>query len=123
MRLTSISIGERSRSKVRTGLLMRPLCAASAASAAPPAASASATLAYDSVFTRYKSYRDEKTGSWREANETVDRIGGWRAYAKEAQQPDTTAPATSVTGAPSMPESPPAVAPKPDPHAGHGSNP
>ena len=99
------------------------MLAARPASAAPPAASASATLAYESVFTRYKSYRDEKTGSWREANETVDRIGGWRAYAKEAQQPDTTAPATSVTGAPSMPESPPAVAPKPDPHAGHGSNP
>lgn len=24
---------------------------------------------------------------WREANDTVHRIGGWRAYAREAQQP------------------------------------
>ena len=69
---------------------------------APPAANA---LRYESVFARYKSYRDEKTGSWREANDTVDRIGGWRAYAKEAQQPEVNA------------------AEKPNPHAGHGSKP
>lgn len=68
----------------------------------PPAAN---VLRYESVFARYRSYRDEKTGSWREANETVDRIGGWRAYAKEAQQPDSTAPD------------------KPDPRAGQGAKP
>ena len=68
----------------------------------PPTASG---LRYESVFARYKSYRDEKTGSWREANENVDRIGGWRAYAKEAQQPESATPA------------------KPNSHAGHGSKP
>ena len=57
---------------------------------APPAADG---LRYESVFARYKSYRDEKTPSWREANETVDRIGGWRAYARDAQQPDAATPA------------------------------
>jgi len=59
---------------------------------APPAANG---LRYESVFARYKSYRDEKTGAWREANETVERVGGWRAYAREAQQPDSAAPAKS----------------------------
>ena len=96
------------------------MLAARPASAAPLAASASATLAYESVFTRYKSYRDEKAGAWRDANDTVDRIGGWRAYAKEAQQPDSAAP---VTSPPSMSGVPPAIAPKPDPHAGHGRKP
>ena len=99
------------------------MLAARPASAEPPAASASATLAYESVFTRYKSYRDEKAGAWRDANDTVDRIGGWRAYAKEAQQPDSAAPAAPVTSPPSMSGVPPAIAPKPDPHAGHGRKP
>ena len=72
---------------------------------AKPAAVSASALRYESVFARYQSYRDEKTGSWRDANETVDRVGGWRAYAKEAQQPEATAPA------------------KPNPHAGHGSKP
>jgi hypothetical protein len=31
---------------------------------------------------------DDKPVSWREANDTVTRIGGWRVYAREAQQPD-----------------------------------
>ena len=69
---------------------MAPAKPAGAVIAAPPPTNA---LGYESVFTRYKSYRDEKTGSWREANETVDRIGGWRTYAKEAQQPEAAAPA------------------------------
>ena len=69
---------------------------------APPASNA---LHYESIFARYKSYRDEKIGVWRESNETVDRIGGWRAYAKEAQLPDSSSPAKS------------------NPHAGHGAKP
>jgi hypothetical protein len=75
------------------------------------ASSTASGLRYESVFARYKSYRDEKTGSWLAANETVDRIGGWRAYAREAQQPEVTAP--KATAAPA----------KPDPHAGHGRKP
>lgn len=78
----------------------------------------SITLPYESVFTRYQSYRDEKAASWREANETVSRIGGWRAYAKEAQQPDQVVPTVPVA-----PTSPPSQTAKPSPHAGHGSKP
>jgi len=36
-------------------------------------------------------------GSWSQANDTVWRIGGWRAYAREAAQ--TSAPAASQPGA------------------------
>ena len=71
-------------------------------------------LRYDSVFARYKSYRDEKATPWREANDTVTQIGGWRAYAKEAQQPE---PVSSTT-APATPGS--ATVAKPNPHEGHG---
>ncbi|HVK33399.1 MAG TPA: hypothetical protein VM845_12975 [Burkholderiaceae bacterium] len=31
--------------------------------------------------------------AWREANERVERIGGWRAYAREAQAPAAAASA------------------------------
>lgn len=31
---------------------------------------------------------DDRPISWRDANDTVTRIGGWRVYAREAQQPD-----------------------------------
>ena len=81
--------------------------------AAMPTANALA-LRYDSAFSRYKPYRDEKATPWREANDTVTQIGGWRAYAKEAQQPEPVSSAAT----PTMPASP-AVA-KPNPHEGHG---
>ncbi len=41
---------------------------------------------FQSALTGYKPYTEEKTGNWKEANETTARIGGWRAYAKEAAQ-------------------------------------
>jgi hypothetical protein len=34
----------------------------------------------------------EKPVSWREANDSVARIGGWRVYAREAQQPQPPSP-------------------------------
>ena len=64
------------------------------ADAAPPA--------YRSALEGYQPYTDEKTVNWKEANDTAGRIGGWRAYAKQAARPET-----------------PDTAAKPDPHAGH----
>ena len=45
-------------------------------------------LIYESSFTHYRRLNDEKLVSWRDANDTVARIGGWRVYAREAQQPN-----------------------------------
>ena len=61
-------------------------------------------LRYDSAFSRYKPYRDEKATPWREANDTVTQIGGWRAYAKEAQQsePATTDALPKMTATPTV---------------------
>lgn len=56
---------------------------------------------YKSSFTSYRVLSDGKLMSWKETNDNVGRIGGWRAYAKEAQQPeppgaDKSAPADSA---------------------------
>ena len=101
------------------------LCAAALAAAAqtspstarkadPLDASASVpAVAYESAFSRYRRAADDKAIPWRDANDTAARTGGWRTYAREAQQPEPAA---------SAPAAPP---PKPDPQAmpqGHGGH-
>ena len=71
---------------------------------------AAAPLPYRSVFDGYQPFTDQKVLPWKETNATVEKIGGWRAYAKEAAEPaasDRLAPASSTT-------------PAANPHAGHG---
>lgn len=46
------------------------------------------TVIYTSPLADYQPFNDEKVASWKIANDKVGQIGGWRAYAKEAQQPD-----------------------------------
>lgn len=41
---------------------------------------------YQSVFGGYQSYKEQPVSSWREVNDEVEKIGGWRAYAGEARQ-------------------------------------
>ena len=65
-------------------------------------ASSSVTRSYRSVFADYRAYSEQPIVSWREANDSVGRVGGWREYAKEARPPQA-----------------PDAAAKPDPHAGH----
>ena len=43
---------------------------------------------FSSVFDGYQPYTEEKTANWRQANDNTARIGGWRAYAKEAAEPN-----------------------------------
>lgn len=70
---------------------------ANPAARVPPAA-------YRSTLADYRRHAEQPVGSWKEVNETVNRVGGWRVYAREASQPDAAA-----------------SAPKPAPadHAGH----
>lgn len=89
-------------------------------SAPPIALGAPVPLRFDSVLSRYKPMTDQKLGSWREANDTVTRIGGWRTYLKEAQAPEVMEPSTpGVPAAPAKAPNPVA----PNPHAGHGVKP
>jgi hypothetical protein len=57
-------------------------------------------LSYRSSFSRYRSLSDDKPLSWREANDAVARIGGWRVYAREAQQPSATPSGMEATASP-----------------------
>jgi len=68
-------------------------------------------LTHASALTAAPSLSETPVGSWREANDTVNRIGGWRAYAREAKPPESPPPAATGT--------PAAVAPA-KPAAGHG---
>ncbi len=69
--------------------------APAAAAAAAAAPSAAMPVPHKSAFDGYKAYSDDKMTSWKAANEDVARIGGWRAYAKQAQQLDN-APGTKA---------------------------
>lgn len=75
-----------------------------AAQAQPVAATPPAPAPYRSDLKGYIPFDEQKLLAWKEANDTVGRVGGWKAYAREAQ------------GAGTDPAGAPAAA---DPHAGH----
>lgn len=53
-------------------------------------------LIYRSAFQGYRPNAEAEVGNWKEANDRVGRIGGWRVYAKEAMQPETAASAPAA---------------------------
>ena len=86
----------------------------------PPAAAATpAPLPYASALQGYQPFADEKVRSWKESNATVGKIGGWRAYAKEAAEPEAKSSQTQAESPAASPKTPKAAA---DPHAGHGKH-
>lgn len=99
---------------------------APAASAAPPDPSDPAAIvaptAFASPLAAYRPWAPPATKSWREVNDTVARIGGWRVYLREAQQPD---PAPATSSPPSRTNAAPMPAPAPGGahghHGGHGA--
>ncbi len=112
-----------------TRWLVPALLSTTAAAQAPPAphaprpdpldARASVpSRVHQSAFTGYRRFGDEKPIPWREANDTVTRIGGWRFYAREAQQPDP-APAAKPLPVPVPPLAAEPVRPTPPGHDGH----
>lgn len=70
-------------------------------------------VTYQSPLQNYRRLGEDKLVPWSEANETVNRIGGWRAYAREAQQPQ---PAEPTPRAPVTPAPASGAAPA---HGGH----
>lgn len=44
------------------------------------------SLPYESALRGYRNFADEPIADWRATNDTVARIGGWRAYIKESFQ-------------------------------------
>ncbi len=83
---------------------------------------------YESSLTRPAALQETAVGSWKDANETVNRIGGWKAYAREAatstSQGEAASPATASPAAPSplvpSPSAPATPGPASSPrHSGH----
>lgn len=72
-------------------------------------------LAYRSAFSDYKPMGEDKVG-WRQANDEVGRIGGWRVYAREANEPDAPSRQASPAAKPQAPEG---SKPMPGGHSGH----
>ena len=55
--------------------------------AAPDPADANVAIPaadYRSPFAGYRPLGEDNTTAWKDANDTVGKIGGWRAYAREA---------------------------------------
>ena len=48
---------------------------------------------YPSALATYRRLGEDKPVPWKEANATGNRVGGWRVYAREAQQPEPAVPA------------------------------
>lgn len=111
-------------------LVFASTCGAVVAQQAPPAPPAQAPAApspYHSAFDGYQPFKDEKVAPWKGANDTVGRIGGWRAYARQANEGDASASAPSPAAAAATGVAPgdsqPTPAAKPaNPHAGHGAH-
>lgn len=86
-----------------TSLLSTPLHAASpppAPDPADPQATVPATV-WHSALTRFRPGSDADARVWRDANDEVARIGGWRTYLREALAPEPSA--QGVEGAPTKP--------------------
>jgi hypothetical protein len=64
---------------------------------------------YTSPFAGYRPFKDERVGDWKNANEVVGTIGGWKVYAREASQADIKAipDASKAAPAPAVPTAKP----------------
>ena len=53
-------------------------------------------LIYQSSFQNYQRYSAFDIQAWKQANDAVKDIGGWKAYAKEIAQEQNTKPPTTT---------------------------
>lgn len=71
-----------------------PAAAAGSSAQGNPASGAGA---YRSAFTGFRGFAEQPVGSWRQANDLVGTVGGWRSYAREAQGAEAPASAAAAT--------------------------
>lgn len=72
-----------------------------------------------SAFDAYRRHDDVQPQPWRQANDTVEHIGGWRSYLREGagSRPAAAASSPAIPAAPPAPApAPPASRPPTDPH-------
>ena len=79
------------------------------------AQAATPPLVYRSALANYRKLAAESPPvAWRDANDTVERVGGWRALAREANAPEPAASAPTPAPAPAA-SAPRATRPAPPP--------
>lgn len=76
-------------------------------------------VTHRSALAGYRPAHEVTVGSWKDANGTVNRIGGWRAYAREAAASDAGATATPPVPAAGASRPHPPAQP---PHRHHGAH-
>lgn len=75
--------------------------------------------AYRSAFGAYRPWQDQAVGDWRALNDRVGRVGGWRTYLKQAQEPEPSETGAKPRPAPAeAPGRTPASAAQPGAHPG-----
>ena len=119
-----------------TLLLAQPVFAQTPASTTAKSASSSAALVrpdpldtnaavlplvYRSMFEGYRPNAEAALGAWKDANDNVGRVGGWRVYARQARQPEAPEAATAADIPASGAATQPAAMP-PAGHTGHKTN-
>lgn len=72
-------------------------------------------LVYSSALQGYRPNVEVEVAAWKDRNDNVGRIGGWRVYAKEALQPDAATPGAGAASSPTRPSAEPTSGD----HAGH----
>lgn len=87
-----LSVGSTAHSQ-STGSLPLGSTPGSSAQKAADAQAVTKPLTYRSPFAAYQADKIEEPRSWREVNDRVGSIGGWRVYAREAQAPQSNSPA------------------------------
>ena len=60
-----------------------------------PTAEKPVELVYQSSFKNYPRYSASDIEAWKQANDTVKDIGGWREYAKEIAEDSDTKPSSA----------------------------
>lgn len=76
-----------------------------------------------SSLSSYRTWGETQPLSWQQANDNVSRIGGWRAYLRQAQTPDAEPQAVQPAARPADATTPPvAPATAQPPAAGHSGH-
>lgn len=63
-------------------------------------------LVHQSSLASYRRMADDKPLSWRDANDTVARIGGWRTYLRQSQQTDAPPQVAPLAAPQATPKAP-----------------
>ena len=68
-------------------------------------------VVHQSSFAAYQAFSEQEVKDWRESNDNVGRIGGWRVYAQEGRKPTAKPPAVPAAPAAATKPAPAAVTP------------